>query len=82
MSLELPRAFLLDARTFSGIAVLNGIRTPERQLVVTGQLTPLQVGRRGFYDWREVLALIPEHRRARFAKFAVSVEKATKAGAR
>lgn len=74
--------FLFDARAFADLAPINGIREPERQLIHARKLTPLQIGRSRYYDWREVLALMPEANRARLGKLAALVEESTKAAAR
>lgn len=49
----------LDARTFPGVARRNGITQTAHALVLAGRLLPLQVGRRTYYAWGEVVAVMP-----------------------
>lgn len=62
---------LLDARYFPAVAARNGIAQSARSLTLTGRLTPIAVGRRTYYRWRDILALMPGWARALHAAVAV-----------
>jgi hypothetical protein len=49
----------LDARDYADVARRNGIPQSAHALVLAGRLLPLRVGRRTFYAWSEVLAVMP-----------------------
>lgn len=51
---------LLDARAYPAVASRSGIREPEMALVLAGRLLRLQVGRRTYYRWVDLLAVMPE----------------------
>lgn len=63
---------LLEARHFPVIAARNGITQSARTLTFEGRLIPVEVGRRTYYRWRDILPLMPDQARRRHA--AVEVE--------
>lgn len=62
---------LLDARYFPAVAARNGIRQTARALTFTGRLEPITVGRRTYYRWRDILAVMPDWARSLHAAVAV-----------
>lgn len=76
---EVP-LYLFHANAFPQMARRYCVHTPERELVLTGRLTPLQVGRDRFYDWRELMALTPEW--AKSKPIAALMDRVTKVAAR
>jgi hypothetical protein len=52
-------ARLLPVALFTRAAHAYGITESERTLILTGRLTRVQVGRRSFYLWSDVVAAMP-----------------------
>lgn len=61
------RELMLDARAFAVVAPAAGIRESAQTLILTGRLVPVTVGRRRYYMWRDLLALMPTWARRQHA---------------
>jgi hypothetical protein len=64
---------LLEAEKFDSIARQSGITQTARELITAGHLTPVVVGRRTFYRWMDVLAVMPPWARKQHARKAVTL---------
>ncbi|WP_242890132.1 hypothetical protein [Actinomadura litoris] len=58
---------LLPTTSFLGIAAASGITATARELTLAGRLVPLSVGRRTYYRWPDVIAVMPPASRPAYA---------------